>query len=81
VIIVKISQQINRNSSYDLNQASLPPTSLHPFPQIDADQAAMVFREKVFAMMREHKRISAGLMKRMRNWPLGVFRSQRGADT
>ena len=40
----------------------------HPFPPIDAEQAAVVFRQKVFAMMREHNRISEGLMERMRNW-------------
>jgi len=37
-----------------------------------------VFREKVFAMMREHNRISAGLMERMRNWRHSGFSVHNG---
>jgi hypothetical protein len=40
----------------------------HPLPQIDSDQATILFREKVFAMMMDHERISDGLMEKMRNW-------------
>ncbi len=50
----------------------------HLFPQMDADQAAVVFREKVFAMMRENNRISEGLMERMRNWRHSGFSVHNG---
>ncbi len=40
----------------------------HPLPGIDSDQATILFREKVFAMMKENNRISDGLVENMRNW-------------
>jgi len=42
--------------------------SFHPLPGIDSDQATIIFREKVFAMMKENNRISDGLVENMRNW-------------
>ena len=42
--------------------------SFHPVSGIDSDQATILFREKVFAMMKENNRISDGLVENMRNW-------------
>ena len=45
-----------------------PVGDFHPVPKIDSDQATIIFREKVFAMMKERNRISDGLVENMRNW-------------
>jgi len=45
-----------------------PTGNFHPLPQIDTDQVTILFREKVFAMMKERNRISDGLVNKMRSW-------------
>jgi len=45
-----------------------PAGNFHPVPGIDSDQATIIFRKKVFAMMKENNRISDGLVENMRNW-------------
>jgi hypothetical protein len=42
--------------------------NFHPVLGIDGDQATFLFREKVFAMMKERDRISDGLVAKMRSW-------------
>jgi len=42
--------------------------NFHPVSGIDSDQATILFREKVFAMMKKKNRISDGLVENMRNW-------------
>jgi len=40
--------------------------NFHPVPNIDQDKAMIVFREKVFAMLKANNRISDTLIQKMR---------------
>ena len=43
-------------------------TKFHPIPTIDKNKALFIFREKIFAMLKDNSRISDKLIKTMRNW-------------
>jgi len=42
--------------------------AFHPGPKADPETAALIFREKVFAMLQGRERISDGLVEKMRQW-------------
>ena len=41
-------------------------TKFHPIPTIDKNKALFIFREKIFAMLKDNSRISDKLIKTMR---------------
>lgn len=45
----------------------------HPMKKIDSDSARIIFREKVFKMLKEHNRISDLLISKIRQWQHSGF--------
>ena len=42
--------------------------NFHPIPKIDTEKAMIIFREKVFKMLKDNNRISDTLIFKMRHW-------------
>ena len=47
--------------------------NFHTLPHIDSSKANIIFREKVFAMLKNHHRISDALIDKMRSWRYSGF--------
>ena len=45
----------------------------HPVPAIDTEKAVIIFREKIFNILRKNLRISEALISNMRNWKYTGF--------